>query len=254
MRNKLLLALVLFGASCLYADDNPTGYLRFDYWGYGVKGNATAKGASVDVSDSQRAFNGNNWGVIIGGEGRFDRWGLNMDLFFGRQLNVQRTSNSQTVNFDAEYAILTTGAFYPFVDKEVDGTDMHFLLDGFAGLRAYSNQYKVQYEPFNPGNNQDKSAYQNWVEPYLGLRLTSKLTHSLAVELYGDAGGFAIGDAAKLSVLTRANLVWTVIPDLNLIGGYRVFDLETANDESARKTELDMRMQGVTLGVECRFH
>ncbi len=261
MRKYFLLAGIvgslLIGGSRennLFGADDPTGYLRLEYWPFSTSGKATIEGSSPDIKDGDKLINGSDWGAVLGGEALLGEWGLNMDLFLGRQWNSKQLSSSQSVDYGAEYSILTVGAFLPFYQPELEGQDKSLRFDGFAGIRGFTNTYKVEFEPYDPNNNQDKSDTRSWVDPYLGLRLDSKLSENWGVELYGDVGGFGIGHASELSALARANLVWTVVQGFNVLGGYRFFDLKSANEDGSAKTQVDMEMKGLTLGVECRFY
>ncbi|MCG3204604.1 MAG: hypothetical protein KCHDKBKB_01319 [Elusimicrobia bacterium] len=248
----IIVTLISFQQLVVLADDL-TGGLRLEYWTYGVTGNVTVEGSSADLDDTSKVINGNNHGFTIGGERRFDNWGLMMDLFFGKQNTSQQLSSSQSVQWDFESAIFTGGAYLSFLDTDFDGSDRNLQLDGLAGIRGYSNSYKLQFEPYDPNNDRDRSDYVNWVDPYLGMRIKSALSEKWAVELYGDAGGFAIGSASELSVLAHAAIVWSVTPGLNILGGYRLFDLESAEPSGDRPTQLDIQMRGFTLGIEGKF-
>jgi hypothetical protein len=209
----------------VFAEDDSLGRLRLEYWAYEVSGNAVIKGSSADLDGTSKLINGNNYGFVLGGERRFDNWGLMMDLFGGKFSKSQQIPSGETVEWTSESAIL------------------------LAGLRGYSNNYKIQFSPYNPADDKDRSDYVNWADPYLGLRLKSALNSKLAVELYGDAGGFGVGFASELSVLAHAALVWSVTPGINIVGGYKLFDLDSPDDNDDRPTQI-CRCVGSPLGLK----
>ncbi len=149
--------------------------------------------------------------------------------------------------------MITAGGLLSLIDHEFEDIDRALRLAGLLGIRGYMNYYKLQFNPYDPNNDQDRSDEVNWVDPILGLRLKVALTPNWALELYGDAGGFSVGSASELSVLTQAAIVWSVTPNLNLIGGYRLFDMKSGDQSGDRRTELDLQMSGLTVGVEGKF-
>ncbi len=247
-----VLSQVAFAPTLLRADDDTQGGLRLDYWGFTTSGNATLRGSSTDINNKDKSFDRENFGIILGGERRFDSWGINLDLLMAKQSDSKQVSSAESLDWDAEFAVLTGGAFLSFLEKEF-GSDGVLHLDGLAGIRGYMNSLTIKHEPFDPNTDENQTVYSNWVDPYVGLRINTKLNESWAIGLYGDMGGFGIGNASDLSALVRGEIIWSVTPGLNLIGGYRMFNLKSAREHGDNHTEFDLHMGGPTIGIEGRF-
>jgi hypothetical protein len=251
---------VLLATACLLtplgtvwaSDDHPSS-LRLDYWTYGVKGNSSIKGVSLDINETSKVIDGNNQGFVLGGDYMLDNWGLMMDLFVGKQDVTKQLSSSQSVDWGLRTTMFSVAAFLPVVDNEMTDGDQNLRLDVLGGLRGYVNYYKIEFNPYDPLNDQDRSGERNWLDPYVGLRFKTPVIGKLSAEIYGDAGGFAIGSASELSVLTWARASWAFTDSFNVALGYRLLNLKSGQDNGSVKTQQNTQTKGLTLGIEGRF-
>jgi hypothetical protein len=243
---------ILASARCVSAEDLATS-LRLQYWTYGVDGKAAVRGSSLDISDADKVLDFQNNGVILAGEMLFDRWGLLMDLFLGKQSGSKQLSDAESVDWDAEISFLTLGGFWRFVDQEFEAEDRLLAVDGIAGVRPFTNHYELQFNPYNQFDDQSRGDSVSWVDPFFGGRIKASLNPRWELGLYGDVGGFGIGNASDLSLLLHGDVVLKLTPSFHVMGGYRYFDLDSAHENGAQQTRVDLKMTGPTLGIQGRF-
>lgn len=239
MNKRTLAALILISAAQTVHADDSMGNFRFALFPFAIDGVASVEGVAGDIQKG-----GSELGVVVGGERRFDRWGLSMDFFWGSNSTDLQVSGAESAEFDSEYFIGNFGGMIYLVDGD------QFMLDGFLGVRTYMNTFKTEVEP---GDDMDKSDNRNWVEPVIGARMAFVLADVWTAELYGDAGGFGVGAGSELSVDTRATIKWQANDSFSLTGGYRVFDMKTERQNGDLQTELNIRLDGPVIGLEVKF-
>ena len=100
---------------------------------------------------------------------------------------------------------------------------------------------------------------QDWFDPLAGASFRYPLARRWEVAGRGDIGGFGVG--SELSWNLEATIKWSFASHVALVGGYRVFDVDFAEDrtytlpdggETTLPDTYDTRTEGPTLGLT--FH
>lgn len=87
----------------------------------------------------------------------------------------------------------------------------------------------------------------DWVDPFIGARLTSRLTDRAFSIVYGDIGGFGVG--SELTWQVFAGLGWQINPRVTIEAGYRYLAIDYEDGE----LEADLDLKGFALGVGYSF-
>jgi opacity protein-like surface antigen len=94
---------------------------------------------------------------------------------------------------------------------------------------------------------------QDWVDPIIGVRLTTGLTEKLSLRVRGDIGGFGIGSASDLVWNVVAVLGYQVSRRITLAAGYRILDVDYDKGSGLRLFEYDVTTSGPVVGLAFRF-
>ncbi len=206
----------------------------------------------VDVSVGDAfdvLINNLDYGATLHLELRNGRWGLLGDLMVVN-LDFSRATPPGQVSLDISQLIGELGVTYLIVDgacgkKGTGGT----TLEALAGARI--TELEADFAgPRGRGASGDRS----WVTPFVGLRLRSPVTRSLAIWLRGDAGGWG-GDE------NTTNFAWNVIGGVDLslgrhwslLAGYRVLDYNYDIQGGAAPFVYDISLRGPFSAVGYRF-
>jgi opacity protein-like surface antigen len=95
--------------------------------------------------------------------------------------------------------------------------------------------------------SQDQSTSLDWVDPFVGLRLTGKVSDRVFAMLYGDVGGFGVG--SELTWQAFAGMGWKWTDTTTLEAGYRYLYIDY--EDGGLDMELDLA--GFVMGVGFQF-
>ncbi len=91
------------------------------------------------------------------------------------------------------------------------------------------------------------SSTTDWVDPFVGARLTSRLTEKAYGVIYGDIGGFGVG--SELTWQAFAGLGLRLSPQVTLETGYRYLAIDYEEGE----LDVNIDLKGFVLGVGYSF-
>ena len=226
------------------------------FWLADLSGDSTLSGitgsAEVDFSEL--------WDFIdFGVSGRLEAWNGKWGLFFDGSYLDLGAEYAESVGpaaidteVDLRQTILDFGLAYRLVQTPVgrDGTQS-LTLDSLGGLRyAYLRQeaeLNVAIGPFAPGTT--LGGDEEWVEPFVGARLTWDVGETVAVVIRGDIGGFGIGSASDLTWNLLAGVDWQFGKNMALKAGYRILDIDYERGSGPSAFGLDAQMKGPILGL-----
>lgn len=198
---------------------------------------------NLDVSDNIDSFP--VWSV----SGRVEIWRGRFGLFLdGTQTDLAETFDKTDgdIRLDAEQFMLDVGAAYRVYTRKVGTTDVSCNLLG-------GGRYTDLRMDMSPSAFANRVTNRDWVEPFLGISFKTALGERTEIELRGDAGGFRIGSAADITWNIVTSLEYSMVDNVALMVGYRVFEMDYDQGHGERAFEIDTRMHGPTLGLALRF-
>ena len=97
----------------------------------------------------------------------------------------------------------------------------------------------------------DRRSSEDWLDPYVGLRLTAPGTRKWRLAFTGSVGGFGVGSDFAWQVLPEVG--YRVSRTFELAGGYRAISMDYANDDATPAFAYDVTTYGPQLGLRFRF-
>jgi len=169
--------------------------------------------ANAGVSSSKLISN-LNLGVMLDIEVAYKRWSLENDLVYAKL----ESSTSDTQPFYGELKTTAYQLFWTsYLGYRVIDTKP-FTMDLLGGFRMISLGLNGELTPgVLPGLS--RSWTRTWVDPVIGLRTQTYLTHWLFLPIRGDIGGF--GANSELTWQALAGVGGQISRWFSLIVGYR---------------------------------
>jgi hypothetical protein len=220
-------------------------------WAAGLEGNISpfrlAPTIGVEKSFSD-VLDDLNFGGFVNVWGRYERFVFSADVMyvstsdgyaFGALPVPPFPVDQAEVDVDTSQFNGTLMGGYRVVDRP------EVTLDALAGIRAWRISNAVTVSGGGLTASIDESF--GWVDPVIGARLFVPLTPKLSVQAQADFGGFGVGADSTWSALATVNYLLT--DSLSVSAGYKVLDVDYADDGHV----YDTRLSGPVIGVTWRF-
>jgi opacity protein-like surface antigen len=124
--------------------------------------------------------------------------------------------------------------------------------DLLGGLRYSQHEFEIsQTDPLGFDPMIDLS--QDWVDAFVGGRLTLDFNEAVRLWFRGDVGGFSIGSSADLTWTLTAMLELRLSDRWLLVAGYRYLDVEWDRGSGPSRIEYDYALHGPMIGASVRF-
>ncbi|MBW1804737.1 MAG: hypothetical protein JRJ85_28935 [Deltaproteobacteria bacterium] len=192
-----------------------------------------------------------NWGFV------FD--GYHVDLGAEGDLTPRLgpvTFANISVDVDLKQTMMDFAVSYRFSMPRGDRKPT-WSIEPIAGLRYCDLKERIDISkaagPVLAAMGRTIEGSQWYVEPFVGGRLTVKLTENLAFALRGDVGGFGIAEASHLTWNLIAGFDYKPWESVSLKFGYRILDVNWDIGSGGDETGLDARLHGPALGVTFYF-
>lgn len=202
---------------------------------------------------------------VFGLSGRVEMWKGDWGIFFdGMYVDLEGDFRVATpgptigVDVSIEDAVLDFGVAYKLfkVPLEENGNRM-LTFEPLGGVRYHYMEQEIKLKAAGPAPFAPAGATlggdEEWVEPFVGGRLTYDLTENLAAVVRADFGGFGIGSASKLTWNFLAGIDWQFKENMSLKLGYRVMDIDYSRHSGSDEFGFDGKMQGPIIGLAMRF-
>lgn len=95
--------------------------------------------------------------------------------------------------------------------------------------------------------SQDISTNLDWVDPFVGLRFTGKVSERVFALLYGDVGGFGVG--SEITWQAFAGMGWRWTDTTTVEAGYRYLYIDYEEDN----LDMELDLAGFVMGVGFNF-
>lgn len=221
-------------------------------WGSAMKGDVrtpAVPSTKVDMSFSD-ILDIMDFGAMGAFEARKGRWGLLFDgMYFevSDGATVSRTGplgNTLTAsaNLQVEQTLLAAALAYRVAEGRTP-------LDVIGGMR-YSKidvEVRADFTLLGLAATRTRQGDEDWIDPYVGMRIQHPLSGRWTFTGYADVGGFGVGSDSTWQV--QAGLEYRMSDMLAAKFGYRV--METDYDEDG--FVYDMKNDGLYLGLGIRF-
>lgn len=197
--------------------------------------------APIDVSfgDTLDSLDMTFMGAV---ELRNGRWGLGMDVIYGK-LSTDTEAHGflfKSFRFEQTQWLLTPTLSYRAVQTE------NYYMDITAGARITILEAELTGR-FDRGGQTGFSRDTNWVDPVVGLRGQAELGSGWFFRYAGDIGGFGVSSDLTWQAFAGIGYHFNQLASVAI--GYRGLGVDYAKD----RFSLDTVTHGPVIGVEFRF-
>jgi hypothetical protein len=219
------------------------------FWLAGIDGDSTIgnQTANIDLSFCDITDKFDVWALM----GRFEThkgdWGCYLD---GSYISLDGDFVIETPGptFDGSVvirdSILDFGVTHKLFKKPYDSNPkMKAVVEPLGGLRYHYLKQEISVLTTRGGS-------EDWVEPFVGARLSLDITEKLAFKVHGDIGGFGIGSASDLTWNVLAGVDWRFHRSMSLKAAYRILDLDyLKNGGTSEALGFDGQFSGPLVGL-----
>jgi hypothetical protein len=140
------------------------------------------------------------------------------------------------------------------IDQLIVGADVGYSLsDRFELLAgARYNSLDLQLQLTAPGGGSTRvDGDEDWIDPYLGARLTMPFGAAWQLVLRADIGGFDVGSETAWNAVARFD--WQLSENSSLLFGYRILDVDYETGSGLSLFRYDMTTSGPIAGFAWHF-
>jgi opacity protein-like surface antigen len=226
-----------------------------------MKGESTVAGATakIDVGFTDIIDNFDVFALM----GRVEAWKGDWGFFFdGMYLDLDGdftlTAPAPRISIDADIreSILDFGMAYKLFKVPLEENRSRMLtFEPLGGVRYHYLKQEMKLSVTHPKGAAGTTlgGDEEWVEPFVGARLTYDLTEKLAAGVRTDFGGFGIGSASKLTWNLVAGIDWEFRKNMSFKAGYRVLDIDYSRHSGSSEFGFDAKMQGPIITLRILF-
>jgi len=248
------LALGAGAAATAQTTTAQTGGWQFELtpyiWAAGMKGDVQSgplPKISVDVSFSD-ILDVLDFGLMGAFEARKGRWGMLFDAIY-MKLEMDGTASSTgpgglTVNakLEMKQTLLAAAAMY----RAVEGRSPVDVVGGLRYVKIEASA-DINGSLFGQTGTVSRSGKEDWVDPYIGVRIQHPVSDRWTLVGYADIGGFGVGSDFTWQAIAGVNYDFSKSVSAKL--GYRYLGV----DYDKGGFLYDMDSYGAYLGVGIRF-
>lgn len=219
-------------------------------WVPAIDGKVTVKGntAPVDVSigDTIDALNDLDFAFIGHYEARHGDSGFMADVVYLDLPGEANLPNGAEVESEFKAAIVEVGGFQEVERWDADPQDARqCALEVIGGVRVWSLDVDLDVDALGIHGSGD----EDWVDPFIGLRVLSQLDERWAVVVRADVGGFGIFNGADGTWQVTGTVTYATSESGQLGFGWRTLSV----DYDHANFEIDTRLSGPFVGYNFRF-
>jgi hypothetical protein len=251
MTNKILLSALAAGTLALAASPANADDWSFQIEPYllgvtidGDAGIGRVTGADVDVNTSD-VLDSLDLGGMLRFEARHESgWGMALDYAF-MDLSDDITGPRGGV-LDAD---VFQGVFEALLVKGIQSGDEQ--LDFFAGVRWWSNEVDVEFDPVLLPGTVSRSVEEDWVDLIIGARWKKRISEKWSFSLKGDIGGIG----SDLTAAGTAGFGYQIGESMELDLQYKALfvDYKTGTRGEPGYFKYDTTTHGPIIGLMFKF-
>lgn len=257
MAPMLLLVFTMLGCGYAHAqsDGSASGKSSWQYevmpylWATRMKGDVQAgplPKTSVDMKFADILEN-LDFGFMTAFEARKNRWGV---LFDGMYMKVSDSASASRsdigLSVNARMQVKQSMLAGAIAYRAIEGS---MPVDVIGGIRynRIDAEAKIDASLFGQSGTVKRSGSKDWVDPYIGARVTLPISEKWKATGYVDVGGSGAG--SDLTWQGMAGLTYAYSPSTIINVGYRYMKVDY--DDGGFK--YDMANDGVYVGLALRF-
>jgi hypothetical protein len=275
MRTSVCLAaLVLALVSPANADtDTPTGHSnKWSFvvapyaWLAGTGGTITTGGVDQDFDLSfEDIFDLTTGGFQIYTQARYKRFFVAFDGTWATLGHGEDVLGGR-IDFEVDQTIAELHVGYRLVGPDfaatgrgaADFTPWGLELDAYLGARYWRTDLSLSVDlpgrpPIIPPTMISESDTDEWVEPLIGARFRMGLTPTVGMSIYGNVGGFGVGNAADLTWTLSMSVEWQFADRWGAAFGWRTQSVEEMSGSGAERNGSKIVTTGPIIGLIYRF-
>ena len=191
-----------------------------------------------------------------------NKWGFSFDgvyMNLGASKSFRGRRDSVVFNLDADVRLGMSdfGVMYRLFEKSFGKNNQQKLtLEPYGGLRYGYLTQKAHLNVNLPGVGSIGRSFgtkEEWVEPFVGGRLTWDLNEKIAFNVRSDAGGFGIGRASDLTWQVVGGMDYKFSKNIVLNAGYRYVDLDYSHGSGSDEFGIHLKAYGPFIGLTIVF-
>jgi len=246
-----------------YAQDSPSGGSTWEFhlipyfWMAGLDGDTTFKGnkSQVDASFSDILDN-LDIGVLVHFEAQKERWGFFLDTNYLKLSSDAHVDDPNVGRIDAklkvEQWLIDFGGVYRFGRWSLEAEQgREISLELLGGGRYWDLKTELDLNAPLAGLGANVKVSEDWIDPFIGLRLRADLTPKLSLALRGDIGGFGVG--SDFSWNASAIFGYSFSEMISVWLGYRALGVDYEDGSGPDKFAYDVTMSGPIVGLAFKF-
>jgi len=264
MIGTLVMALMLAGswANAQGTAPGETAKSKWEFevipylWMAGLDGAVTVRGREAQGSASFSDLSSNlDFGAQAHVEARKDKWGIFFDVTY-----MDFSASGQTIRppipgtIEAEVSLtewlIELGGLYQVAKWSLE-KEKAIYLDMLGGGRYWELDMDLTLSNPDLGRSFKRSGSEDWIDPFVGLRLRANLSEKFVLALRGDIGGFGV--SSDFSWNASVVLGYKITHLLSAWVGYRTLSVDYENGSGNDKFVYDATMHGPMLGVSFSF-
>jgi hypothetical protein len=217
-------------------------------WALGMDGDVGIDGSvsSVDMSFGD-IWDNLDFAGMMHVEARRDRWGLFVDPLYAK-LSADGDVSILNADVEVEMALVEFGALYRLNEPSPGPSLTALTFDVLAGGRYMHMDTDIDIKgPLGGKVSIDDD--EDWVDPFIGLRIRVNMTRKLFLNLRGDIGGFGISECSDVTGNVLGVLGYQLNERTAILAGYRYLSLDYENSGF----EFDVDLSGPVFGVSVTF-
>jgi opacity protein-like surface antigen len=189
-------------------------------------------------------------------------WGLTFDVVYfdlGADGGFEGTSGpgSFDLDIDVKLSMVDFGLAYRLFEQRFgEICKQKLTFEPYGGLRYVYLKQEAYLDGSLPSvgpNGETLGKSENWVEPFIGGRILWELNNKIAINIRGDAGGFGVGSASRLTWNFVAGVDCKLSKKVSIDAGYRILDIDYSRGSGSDKFALDAELKGPVLGMTILF-
>ena len=227
------------------------------FWMAGLDGDTTFKGnkSQVDASFSDILDN-LDIGALVHFEAHKDKWGFFLDtnyLKLSADAHVDDPSVGRIdANLEVKQWVIDFGGLYRFGRWILGSTgDREMFLELLGGGRYWNLKTELDLNAPLAGLGVNAKVSEDWIDPFIGLRLLAELTPKLSLSVRGDIGGFGVG--SDFSWNASAIFGYSFSEMISVWLGYRALGVDYEDGSGPDKFAYDVTMSGPIVGLGFKF-
>lgn len=152
-------------------------------------------------------------------------------------------------------AIVDVAGAYRFGRWWLDNTGTRtWSIEGLAGGRYNSIGSTLDFQPVGGIQPASLNQSKDWIDPFIGLRISAKLSQSWEASLRGDIGGFGVSSDLTWQAIALVGYRFRLLGANAEAGfGYRALSWRFSNGSGAQQFKWNATLHGPILGLAFRF-